>query len=120
MPKGIANGRYTGAFKQQVVEDMRYNKLSQNQTSLKYEVPRSVIQLWERIYLEDGAQGLYEERRGRSSAASGVKKGRPAKMSKQEEEDLIAENQRLRAENDYLKNLHALVSERVSREKKHK
>ena len=27
------------------------------------------------------------------------------------------ENQRLRAENDYLKNLHALVSERVRREK---
>lgn len=120
MPKGIANARYTGAFKQQVVEDMRDNKLSQNQTSLKYEVPRSVLQLWERIYLEDGTQGLYEERRGRSSAASGVQKGRPAKLSKQVEEDLIAENQRLRAENDYLKNLHALVSERVRREKKHK
>lgn len=99
---------------------MRDNKLSQNQTALKYGVPRSAIQRWERIYLEDGAQGLYEERRGRSSATSGVQKGRPAKLSKQVEEDLIAENQRLRAENDYLKNLHALVSERVRRKKKHK
>ena len=99
---------------------MRNNKLSQNQASLKYEVPRSVLQQWERIYLEEGAQGLYVERRGRASAVSGVRKGRPPKLSKQVEEDLIAENQRLRAENDYLKNLHALVSERERREKKHK
>lgn len=103
-----------------MVEDMRDNKLSQNQASAKYDVPRSVIRLWERIYLEEGAQVLYEERRGRPCAAGGTQKGRPAKLPKQVEEDLIAENQRLRAENDYLKNLHALVSERVRREKKHK
>lgn len=120
MSKGIPNARYAGAFKQQVVEDIQKNKLSQNQASITYEVPRSVIRLWERIYLEEGAQGLYVERGGRASAASGTKKGRPAKLQKQVEEDLIAENQRLRAENDYLKNLHALVSARVRREKKHK
>ena len=36
------------------------------------------------------------------------------------EEDLIAEVQRLRAENSYLKKLNALVAERVQQEKKHK
>ena len=120
MPKGIPNARYTGDFKQQVVEDIQKNKLSQHQAAAKYGVPRSVIQRWERIYLEEGAQGLYEERRGRASVASGTQKGRPTKLPKQVEEDLIAENQRLRAENDYLKNLHALVSERVRRAKKQK
>lgn len=120
MPKGNPNARYTGDFKCQVAEEMQKNKLSQHQASAKYEVRRSVIQRWERIYLEEGVQGLYVERRGHASAASGTKKGRPAKLPKQVEEDLIAENQRLRAENDYLKNLHALVSERVRREKKHK
>ena len=39
---------------------------------------------------------------GRSS------KGRSKKLPKEAEEDLIAENQRLRAEIDYLKNLQAL------------
>ena len=120
MPKGIPNARYTVEFKQQVVEDMQTNGLSQHAAARKYEVQRAVIQRWERIYLTEGAQALYEERRGRASAASGTQKGRPAKLPKQVEEDLIAENQRLRAENDYLKNLHALVSERVVREKERK
>ena len=36
--------------------------------------------LAERIYLEEGAQVLYEERRGRSSAADGTQKEHPAKV----------------------------------------
>ena len=69
------------------------------------------IARWERIYLEEGAEGLYIERRGRASAANGVQKGRKPQFDKKVEEDLIAENQRLRAENDYLKKLKALVIE---------
>ena len=53
----------------------------------------------ERIYLEKGPEGLYFERRGRGS------KGRPPKGLRPEvEEDLLAEVQRLWAENAYLKN----------------
>ena len=69
---------------------------------------------WERIYLEEGPEGLYIERRGRSS------KGRPKKLKPEVEEDLLAEVQRLRAENAYLKKLNALVAERVRQEKKQK
>ena len=58
---------------------------------------------------------LYIERRGRSS------KGRPFKgYNAKVEEDLLAEVQRLRAENAYLKKLNALVAERVRQEKKQK
>lgn len=109
MPKGKSNAKYTGEFKQTVIEDMRNNHLSQNETADKYTVPRSVIQRWERIYLEEGSKGLYIERRGLASAVTGTRKGRPSKLDPKVEKDLIAENQRLRMEIDYLKKLDALV-----------
>lgn len=98
---------YSGTFKQTVVEDMRNNNLSQHEVSLKYQVARKQVQDWKRIYLEEGPEGLYIERRGRKST------GRPPKvLDKKVEEDLIAENQRLRMEIAYLKKLNALVREK--------
>ena len=46
------------------------------------------------------------------------KRGRPPKLDKQVEEDLITENQRLRMEIEYLKKLDALVQKRLQEEKK--
>ncbi|MDP4109345.1 MAG: helix-turn-helix domain-containing protein [Bacillota bacterium] len=118
MPKGAP---YSGEFKQKVVEDIRKNRLSYREATRKYGITdKMAIQRWERIYLEEGPEGLYIERRGRACAAGGTQKGRPPKLDKKVEEDLIAENQRLKAEIDYLKKLQALVSERVQREKKQK
>ena len=115
MPKGIPNRRYTGEFKQKVVEIMQKEKLSYRETARQFEISdNKMVAKWERIYLEEGPEGLYIERRGRKST------GRPRKLSKEVEEDLIAEVQRLRAENAYLKKLNALVAERVRQEKKHK
>ena len=114
MTRGKPNKQYTGEFKQQVVEDMIQNRLAHREMARKYEINNRQVLAWERIYLEEGAAGLYIERRGR---ASGPNTGRKAKLDKKVEEDLIAENQRLRAEIDYLKKLNALVDERVRREK---
>ncbi len=112
MPKGKPNKRYTPEFKIKVVETMHREKLSYRETARQFDISNSRVTAWERIYLEEGADGLYAERRGRKST------GRPPKIK--EEEDLIAEVQRLRAENAYLKKLNALVAERVQQEKKHK
>ena len=112
MPKGQPNKRYTPEFKIKVVETMHREKLSYSETARQFDISNSRVTAWERIYLEEGAEGLYAERRGRKST------GRPPKIKK--EEDLIAEVQRLRAENAYLKKLNALVAERVRQEKKHK
>ena len=115
MPKGQPNKRYTPEFKIKVVETMRDEKLSYKEAARQFDVSfDTVVAKWERIYLEEGKEGFYIERRGRKST------GRPAKIKKDIEEDLIAEVQRLRAENAYLKKLNALVSERVRQEKKHK
>ena len=114
MPKGIPNKRYTPEFKKLVVETMMKEKLSCRETARQFEISdHKCVAAWERIYLEEGPEGLAIERRGRSS------KGRPPKqLSKQVEEDLLAEVQRLRAENDYLKNLQALVLEDERRQHK--
>ena len=115
MPKGQPNKRYTPEFKIKVVETMHNEQMSYRETAREFEISNhDIAAKWERIYLEEGKEGLYIERRGRKST------GRPAKIKKEVEEDLIAEVQRLRAENAYLKKLNALVSERVRQEKKHK
>ena len=106
--------QYPGEFKQKVIEDMRKNGLSQRETAHKYGIVYSMINRWERIYLEEGAEALYIERRGRSNN----KPGRLLNLSQSVEKDLISENQRLRAENDYLKKLDALVQNRAQQEKK--
>jgi len=121
MPKGQPNRRYTGEFKQKAVEYMRENTLSYKEAEKLFEISgHDRLKNWERIYLEEGAQGLYIERRGGARSVDGVCKGRPPKLDKKVEEDLIAENQRLRMENDYFKKLSALVLERQLREKKRK
>jgi transposase len=112
MPKGKS---FSGKFKQGVIEDIRKNQLSYREAMQKYGIAGKMsIQHWERIYLEEGPEGLYIERRGQTS------RGRPPKLDKQVENDLIAENQRLRAENDYLKKLHALVLEEERRNRRRK
>ena len=113
MPKGIPNKRYTPEFKKHVIETMQEEKLSYREAARRFDVVRSRITAWERIYLTEGPDGFTIERRGRGS------QGRPPKQMPQKvEEDLLAEVQRLRAENEYLKNLQALVLEDERRQRK--
>ena len=115
--KGTKQQKYSAEFKIGVIMDMREHHLGYRETVRKYwDVSKGQehnyhkqVQRWERIYLEEGAEGLMKERRGRACSASGTKRGRPPKLNKQIEEDLIAENQRLRMEIEYLKKLSALV-----------
>ena len=115
MPRGSPNKKYSGEFKQQVVETMINELLSYKETTRRFDLrSKAQVKSWERIYLEEGPESLYIEKRGLSS------EGRPPKLDKKVEEDLIAEVQRLRAENDYLKKLKALVieEERWNRKRK--
>ena len=114
---GRKNKEYSAEFKIGVIMDMREHHLGYNETVRKYwdiiqgqeRNYRKQMQRWERIYLEEGAEGLMKERRGRACSAGGTRKGRPPKLDKKVEEDLIAENQRLRMEIEYIKKLSALV-----------
>ena len=110
---------YSGKFKQNVVEYMHSNHLSALMTAIKFNLASEVTVLrWERIYYEKGPQGLYINQRGRPRKMDS--KPKKKNLNKEVEEDLIAENQRLRMENEYLKKLNALVQERIKRENKKK
>lgn len=115
--KSNKNRNYSGDFKVQVLEYVKDKHVSNNEAAAHFNLTRSIIQQWERLYHEEGVQALYEERRGRKTL-SGKKRGRPPKLDKQEEEDLIAEVHRLRMENEFLKKLNALVQEREKHENK--
>ena len=107
------NTKYSTEFKITVIMDMRENHLSYRETIGSNESQgKDSLRGWERIYLEEGTAGLMTERRGRKSA------GKPRKkpLHTSVENDLIAENQRLKernqyleAELEYLKKLDALV-----------
>ena len=111
------NKNYSSEFKISVIMDMREHRLGYFETVRKYwDVNqgqeanyKNIVKRWERIFLEEGAEGLMKERRGRACKAIGSKRGRPPKLDKKVEEDLIAENQRLKMEIEYLKKLSALV-----------
>ena len=105
MPKGVPKKRYTPEFKEEVIKTMQEEGLSYRETGERFGILHQRVMSWERIYLEEGPEGFQIERRGRGSS------GRPKKLAKDIEEDLLAEVQRLRAENEYLKNLQALVLE---------
>ena len=97
-----------------VVETMKKEHLSIYAAMQEFGInDDKIIERWERIYLEEGPEGLAIERRGRGS-----KDRLPKQLPKQVEEDLLAEVQRLRAENDYLKNLQALVLEDERRQRR--
>ena len=112
---GRENRRYSTEFKMCVIMDMREHHLGYKETVRKYwdiskgqeDNYKNIVKRWERIFLEEGAEGLMKERRGKNNTSG--KRGRPPKLNRKVEEDLIAENQRLRMEIEYLKKLSALV-----------
>lgn len=112
----LKHGTYTGEFKQHVVEYMHKNYLPIVETAILFGIPsNTTVNKWERIYYEEGPQALYRDNRGRKKDMPS-EKPKKVKLNKDTEEDLIAEVQRLRMENAYLKKLNALVQERLARE----
>lgn len=112
--KGLIKNQqqYDGKFKQNVVEYMNNNHLSLQETAIHFNLAGYwIVSKWERIYYEEGPQGLYIDKRGRKKNMSS--KPEKKKLSKDVEEDLIAEVQILRMENAYLKKLQAIVQKRT-------
>lgn len=108
---------YSGDFKLQIIEEMLKTGLSLDQISAKYLISTSLVSKWRRDFQRYGASGLFKE----------TLRGRPPKMNKKSEnkpigsiseyDKLLKENERLRAENDYLKKLRALIQKKEAQKK---
>ena len=106
------HGTYSSDLKVSVVEYMHNTGASLRQTAAHFNIPsKESVSKWERIYKEEGKDEPYEERRGRASKMKN-RKPQKSKTNVEKNEDLLAEVQRLRMENEYLKKLNALVQER--------
>lgn len=84
------NKKYNAKFKMGIIIDMWEHHLGYRVTARKYwKVSRwqdlnyiNTVKQWERIYLEEGVEGLMKERQGRTYSAGGTRKGRPPKLEK--------------------------------------
>lgn len=85
--------------------------------SIDNAIEESLLSKWYKIYQESGIDGLKLDRRGRPPKMA--KKPKTSNKAKTKEE-LEKELEYLRAENEYLKKLNALVQERTGRQPKKK
>jgi len=116
----MKQGSYTGDFKLNVIEYMHDNHMSINEAAAHFGIPSdATVGKWERTYYEEGSEALFRDNRGRTKGKMKTKQPKKS-LPKSTEEDLIAEVQRLRMENEYLKKLNALVQKKEESAKKTK
>jgi transposase len=111
--KPIKNS-YSADFKLKAIEEMRNKYLSLSETCIHFKIPSiGTLMKWIAIYDSEGPSGLALERRGK-------RKTMPKKPKKPltREEQLLEELADLKAENAYLKKLHALVQSEKEKEEK--
>lgn len=111
--KPIKNN-YSPEFKQKVILEMRKKHLSLTAACVYFKIPSiSTLINWIEVYGKEGLSGLTKERRGRPPSMP-----RKPKKFLTREEQLLEELADLRAENAYLKKLHALVQSEKEKGKK--
>ena len=95
---------------------MKENSLSFQETCVLFKIPTAeTFKRWVKIYDEKGPEGLAIEKRGRPKSMP-----RKPKKPMTREEQLLDELADLKAENAYLKKLHALVQSEKEKEEKRK
>jgi transposase len=103
---------YDAAFKLEVLEAIDKEFLSLRSACARFNIPSdSVIISWRKAFESKGELGLIEKPAGRPKKMKQPIKRKQRKSGKPltREEELLLENQTLKAENELLKKLHALV-----------
>ena len=117
---GLEHGRPTLDVEQRLNLIQRVeNGESYQSVALSAGIQDDLLIKWHKIYRESGIDGLQSLKKGRPSMKD-KKKPEKKKDSEKTKEELLEELEYLRAENEYLKKLSALVQERKAREQKKK
>lgn len=113
------NKIYSLPFKLKVVEAIDTDLLSFSQACIKFNVPtKSVVMNWYRNYKKEGIIGLNHKPRGKPKSMQFKRAKKKSNKPLTREEELLVENESLRAELDLLKKLQALIQQEQN--KKHK
>jgi transposase len=104
-------------LKLEIVSKIIQDGLSLQQASIDYRITYSVIQEWVNKAKSQGVEALFIDNRGRCPKKFMNKKPKKITGPLSRDQELLMENERLSAENTYLKKLKALVEERIARER---
>lgn len=110
--KSMSTRHYDARFKLHVLRTVELEKLSLMEACARFNIASvSLIINWRKVYESEGESGLIPKPKGRPSTMK-----QPIKRKKKapnrpltREEELLKENEYLRAENELLKKLQALV-----------
>jgi transposase len=109
---GRENRKYTPSFKREVLLTINKERLSLLSACVRFNIPsESIIINWRKSYELNGQAGLIAKSKGRPKKMQQPIKRKARKTTKPitREEELLIENEYLKAENELLKKLQALV-----------
>jgi transposase len=102
--------KYSLKFKLNVFESIEQDRLSLSEACLNFNIPtKSVITKWQRNYKKLGTLGLINKPRGKPRTMEIKRVKKKSKKPLSREDELLLENESLRAELDLLKKLQALI-----------
>jgi transposase len=113
------NNTYSLRFKLKVVKAIDKDSSSFSQACLEFNIPtKSVIMKWQRNYKKEGIIGLNIKPRGKPKSMQFKRAKKKSNKPLTREEELLVENESLRAELDLLKKLQALIQQEQNKKQK--
>ena len=113
------NQNYSSKFKLKVLESIDKDSLTLKEACSKFNIPSdSVIVKWQRDYEQSGTSGLINKPRGRPRSMQFKRAKKKSNKPLTREDELLRENESLRAELDLLKKLQALIQAEQSKKRK--
>jgi transposase len=118
LPTPKQKQKYSSAFKLNVLTSIWKKSLSLRAACFKFSIPsESTIITWQKQYAKEGMLGL-ERKAGRSPTMLFKRAKKKSSKPLTREEELLRENEILRAENALLKKLQALIQAEEAKENK--